>query len=120
MLGQQKSADKTYKIYRGGIGYTITVTDRGRTYRLIPTGRFSTGFCWGKGLPCASEASLGILSDAIGRRKAELLHTLFKWDVVANLKGIGWELREDWIVSWARQKLSELRKKNKVIAQTGG
>lgn len=99
------------KVYTGEPGFTIRVRDGERSYRLKPRGYFSTGFCWGRGQPCASEAALCILADAIGFKRAALLHTVFKWDVVVKkLRGIGWVLHENQIREWARGRKKYLRK----------
>lgn len=101
------------KIFRGGYGYTITVEDGDNSYKLKPRGVFSTGFCWGRGQPCASETALAILSHVLGYKSARQLHTHFKWDVVVSgLRENKWTLREDWIKEWARKKRKYLKKKN--------
>ena len=99
------------KIFKGGSGFTIIVQDGDRTYRLRPKGLFSTGFCWGRGQPCASETALRILTEVVGYKKAMLLHTLFKWEIVVKkLRGSRWILTEDQIKEWVKGKDSYLRK----------
>ena len=106
------------KVFRGERGSVITVENGMRTYTLVPKGLFSDVFCWGRGRPCASETAVCILSDVLGYKKAMLLHTLFKWEIVVEkLKGRGWMIREDRIKDWAVKQIRHLRDKDFFIGE---
>jgi len=91
----------------------IVVINNGTQTYLSPRKRISDEFCWGRGAICAAETAYCILYYCCGARKAEALHTLFKWDVISKLKKTGWVLKEEWVKKWAEIQLRLLNNKNK-------
>ena len=104
-------------IFLGMNCYQIVVVDgKGVERKLTPTGRCSTGFCWGKGGLCAGETAYAILSAVFGRKIAEIYHTAFKWDIISKLPK-RFKLTEEEIRKWYAKTSRTEKRKWKLLSQ---
>lgn len=95
------------KIYQGkicdrGAGpQIILVFDEGKSYSLKHIERHSPdGFNWGYGGSGPADTALSILTDCLGKEKANQLYQFFKRAFVAGWKD-RWSIDEEEIKEWA-------------------
>ena len=96
---------KRYLGTRGASGCDVCVEDEGRRYPLRHVVRHSPdGFEWGYGGSGPADLALSILTDAAGPETAERWYMQFKWQVISRLARVAWELTEQQVRDWLKQR----------------
>ncbi|HHY79747.1 DUF6166 domain-containing protein [Thermoanaerobacter sp. RKWS2] len=98
---------KVYKGRRGYDGIEVTVfdTDTNEETPLNHIIKHSpTGFEWGYGGSGPADLALSILTDAAGYKTAQNFYQNFKWEFVANFPYKEWQLTEEEIRKFLKEK----------------
>lgn len=66
-----------------------------------------TGMNWGYGGSGPADLALSLLTDVVGKVKAEAYYQDFKWEIVADLKGGDWSISSKEIKKWVTNKESK-------------
>ena len=90
------------KRYAGRADRSVFVHVGSEQYRLPHIERHSPdGFAWGYGGSGPADLALSILTDAIGRKRADDLYQPFKWKFIASLPiDEPWEINGAAIEAW--------------------
>lgn len=70
------------------------------------------GFQWGYGGSGPADLALSILTDAVGKEKAEKLYQAFKWKFLAPICG-NLLITEEEIQTWIKDKIMEFVKEDR-------
>ncbi|MGH2331772.1 DUF6166 domain-containing protein [Thermoanaerobacter mathranii] len=98
---------KTYKGRRNHNGIEVTVLDT-NTNEETPLTHIvkhsPTGFEWGYGGSGPADLALSILADTVGYKTAQNFYQIFKWEIVANFPYEEWQITEEEIKEFLKQK----------------
>jgi len=68
----------------------------------------SDQYDWGSTGAGAAQLALDLLADAVGAEFALEFHQSFKWEVVSRRNTVEWEITEEEIKEWARNKAARV------------